>query len=419
MNRISILILLTSIFLTTCNKDAFIEGEGPGSNDLEFLQVDTFKLTTKTIFDNPVSSRNVATVLLGQTLDNRFGNSKAGFYTQFSLSNNSFDLGANPILDSVVLVLDQIDSYGEHNNTTELNVYELTSELQENSSYKNNTVLNVKPTTLATISNFKFNNTNGTIRIPLTTTFGNNLIAQFGTPAMESTDKFKEFFHGIFVTTNTINGDGMVSLNLLSDKSNMLLYFHSDTQSDTSYTYKISSSEIRVNQYFHNVTSSAAEVSVNTEGKDVAYISSMTKFKTSLTFPDLTSLKNVIINKASLTVYQEDYGSSESVSFPEPTKLFLFQNLQDTTIEFLPDFSLSESELFGGKKALVEINGQNTNAYTFYITKYVQSLVNGTAKTSDLYITNISNNTGSRIKIGGGNNASLPIKLDVIYTKIK
>ena len=57
---------------------------------------------------------------------------------------------------------------------------------------------------------------------------------------------------------------------------------------------------------------------------------------------------------------------------PEIERLFLFVNLEDTSLSFLPDFSLSDPTAFGGTKELVEINGQNTYKYTFNITYYIQ-----------------------------------------------
>lgn len=414
MNRLFIFIFTLSIFVVSCNKDAAIP-DVTDSSDLNLLESDSFVLSTTTVEDEPVNGTNIVAVLLGQTADAKIGDSKASFYSQLAITKNAFDLGENPVLDSVVLVLDQTTSYGVLNNSYSLQVYELTSEISSDETYYNNTTLNVSGTPLANISNFKFENGETSLRIPLSTAFGNTLINAFGTTSMESTENFQNFFKGIFVTATTVNGDGMVSLNLNSDLSNLELFYHSDTQIDSSYTFSIGTSETSISQYVKENNSSEAILAANSTNKEVGFVASMSSFKTLIEFPDLSYLEDIIINKAELSVYQADYGSTESIAFPEPDQMILFQNLEDTSISYLDSYSSSNYGPLGAKE-LVEVDGSNTNVYTFQITQYVQNLINGTASAESVYMLDVSSNEGNRIKVGGGNHPTLPMKLNIIYT---
>lgn len=419
MIKVSSFILLLSMIFIACNKDAVVIDDNLNINDLDLQTIDSFTISTKTILNPAVDGKNHSFAILGQIDENRFGKSKASFYTEFSLTKNAFDIGNNPVLDSVVLVLNQTNSYGSLENETEINVYELTQNLSNDIVYNNNVVLNVVGNTLATIPSFKFKKGATSLRIPLKNSFGSNLLDVFETNVMENSDNFKAFFKGLYVTVATTNGDGFVYLNLKNDKTKIELYYHSDTETNASYSYTVNSSDIAINQYVNNgLGGEASFASTNSNNQEFAYISSMSGYRTLLEFPDLTSLKNVIINKAELVIYQADYGNTESTSFSEPNQLFLLQNIQDTTVNFLPDFNIKNQDPFGGKNKLVEINGENTKAYTFHITKYVQSLVNESAASKKLYLTDRSNNEGNRLKIGGSQHTNFPIELNIVYTKL-
>lgn len=416
MNKIFILTMIISLSLMACNKDAVLEND-VDNNELGLVQIDSFTLKSKTIIDEPIQGNNISTILLGQINDNRFGESKASFYTQFSLSKNSYSLGTNPVLDSVVLILDQVDSYGELNSEFDISVYELESTLL-NEPYDNNSVLNINSNTLANVNNYTFYKGKSSIRIPLSTTFGISLMDLFGTDVMESSENFKDHFKGMYVTTNTINGDGLIYLKLISENSKMELFYHNDEVADTSYYFPIEKKDQTLTQYINNGIGTEVLDAINSEDETIAYIGSMSSYKTELQMPDLSSLKDVVINKATITVYQADFGSSESIMFEEPKQLILFQNLQDTSISFLDGYSINTKIGPIGENNKVEINGSNTVKYTFQVTDYIQKLITSDTKSKILYLKDLGNNEGSRIKIGGGSNSELPMKLDIVYTKL-
>lgn len=415
MNKFFIFIMTISVSFIACNKDAVIE-QDVDNNELGLASIDTFKLKSKTIFDLPISGDDISTVVLGQTNDPRFGEHKASLYTEFSLSKNSFSLGTNPVLDSIVLILKQKDSYGKLNSSFDINIYELNGFI-EDISYDNNSVLNVKPSTLATINSYKFSQEAKSIRIPLKNSFGTSLLNQFGTSTMKSSDNFKDFFNGIYASISSTGGDGFVYLDLRKDESKIQLYYHNDEITDTSYSFIIEAKDKTINQYLHNGLSSEVINAINAEDNTLAYVSSMSSYKTEIEMPDLSSLKNIIVNKATITVYQEDFGSTESIKFPEANQMIMFQNLQDTGIAFLTGYGLkSVGPLAKANKTI--INGNNIVEYEFEVSKYIQKIITGDAKSNTIYLKNLSNNEGNRTKFGGGNHLDIPMKLNIVYTKI-
>lgn len=415
MNRIFIFILALSVIAASCNKDASIVDGNVDQGDLNLLQTDSFILTSTTVEDEAVNGKNLVEILLGQTNDSKLGESRASLYSQLAITKNAYDLGANPVLDSVVLILDQTKSYGNLNSSFDLKVYELTSEISSTLTYINNTVLNVNATPLASVSNFKFSEGESIIRIPMSTTFGNRLIDVFGTSVMESTGNFQAFFNGIYVTATALNGDGLVSLSLNSEISGIELFYNSDTQVDSSYVFSIGTSEASISQYVSDNSTSEALMAASSDSKVDAFVSSMSSFKTLIEFPDLSHLESIIINKAELSVYQADYGTAESIAFPEPDQMILFQNLEDTSISYLNSYSASNYGPLSSKE-VVDIDGSNTNVYTFQITQYVQNLINNSARSESIYLLDVSSNEGNRIKLGGGSHPTLPIKLNIVYT---
>jgi len=208
-----------------------------------------------------------------------------------------------------------------------------------------------------------------------------------------------------------------VYLDLRKDESKIQLYYHNDEITDTSYSFIIEAKDKTINQYLHNGLSSEVINAINAEDNTLAYVSSMSSYKTEIEMPDLSSLKNIIVNKATITVYQEDFGSTESIKFPEANQMIMFQNLQDTGIAFLTGYGLkSVGPLAKANKTI--INGNNIVEYEFEVSKYIQKIITGDAKSNTIYLKNLSNNEGNRTKFGGGNHLDIPMKLNIVYTKI-
>lgn len=106
---------------------------------------DTFQLKTYSVLEDSLPTDNQIFGTLGAYHDPKFGTMNASIYTQFSISG-AVSMGANPIVDSVVLSLNFGGFYGKQESQTgkldqqTFEVYQLADVLFKDSTYKRNTV---------------------------------------------------------------------------------------------------------------------------------------------------------------------------------------------------------------------------------------------------------------------------------------
>ena len=92
------------------------------SNYIIPFHTDTTEIQCHSYFDS-VSTKNTNYALLGSMKDPIFGNSEAGFFTQFRLSLAGQSFGESPMLDSLVLQLSLSNYYGDTNVLQTVRVY--------------------------------------------------------------------------------------------------------------------------------------------------------------------------------------------------------------------------------------------------------------------------------------------------------
>lgn len=413
------LFLVSILFLiASCEKDPGLPGGGSGDN-LDSL--DSLVLTAYSIADEAKNSLNEGDVALGRLDDPRFGESIASFYSELSLSINAFEPGANASLDSIILVLDVEDTYGPLDNSLDFEVYRLTEELDASSSYLADADLSVGASLIGGKIGFNYNDSS-TLRIPMESSFGDELLGLFGTSTMNSNDDFVSYLNGIYVTVNpNSGGDGLFDIELISDASSLQLYFSSDDPEDSLYTFNISTTDLRVNRYQHDAAGSELETALNdaSNNDENLLLGGLQVSKGLVELPDLSVLEGAIINQATLTFYQSDYGSALNTDYENPEFLLLTGGITTDTIQyFLSDYSTSNPSAYGGTPELVDVNGMPTFAYSYSIPRFIQRYVNGETEISYLNIEVLNFNNGNRVKIGGGNHPDVPITLEILYTKL-
>jgi hypothetical protein len=420
LSKISLLwVLVPMLFIVSCDKDLELDNSplNPGG-ELTLLISDSIPLTAYTVVENPLDGKNQSVTPLGSIQETRFGAMYGSFYANLRLTTIGFDPGANVTADSAFLFLSYNRTYGSLTQPLTIEVFELDETLVSANDYKNNTSLNVKPTPIGSLSNFVLPADSGTIKIPLTNTFAQSIVNVFGTSTMGSNDNFQSFLKGIYVTTGTSGGDALAYLQLTNTRTSLSLFFTAPSSTDSTYRFLIDNQATRVNRYVTDFSGSEVETAINlsTGNDEELYVTAFSGSKAIIEMPDLSGLESTIINKAEITFYQTDFQSTLSNDFPEPNNLFLFLNLPDSSLAFLPGVSVSNIAQFGGEKRPVTINGVSTNQYSFNITKYIQDYIDGVATTNSVALSVLSVNSGARVKIGGGNHPTLPIKLNITYT---
>lgn len=413
--------LSVTIIISGCQKDIELEDSilNPG-NELIISGSEEFVFSTSTIREEPLEGVRQNVVPLGKIKEQRFGEMKASFYTNFRLTVTGFDPEGSVALDSAFFYFKYDNTYGPLLENISLEVYELNQELNTDNFTTNAEVLNTKPAIIASVNNLNIEaGQDGVLKIPITQNFAEGFVNGFGTSIFANNDGLKAYFKGIYVTIADNSGeDGLLYLNLTDNDTKFRIYFDAPNSVDSVYDFEITNQAAWLTQYTHDYADSDVEFLLNTpqENHETFYVSAYSGTKGIFQIPDLTVLENAIINKAEISFYQTDLGNPLSSQFSPPLNLFLFLNNPDGAVNVLPGVSLNELEDFGGQRALAEVNGLTTFQYKFNVTEYIQEIVNGSDISTDLSLSVLNVNSGDRIKLGGGNHPEFPVKLKILYT---
>lgn len=409
-------------------------------SDSEYIvpyYTDTVEIVCYSYIDS-VSTKNTNNVLLGSMKDPVFGNSEAGFYSQFRLSLAGQSFGDNPVLDSLVLQLSVANYYGDTNVLQTVHVYELTDTLSSTSSYYNHSSVDYDPIDLANGYQFRPRprtamNIVGTdtirhsiLRIPLSATLGEYLM-NLDTVAYTQPDYFKENFKGLFVICDPVSQPGAITSVTLTDNSYTLLqlYYHNAETPDKAmrYDFYVTSSDTYFNHIDHDYTQGSPEfvdqlVNGNTAvGQQTVYAQCMGGVRTRVYMPNLEhwadSLdgSHIVINEAKL-VLPVDETTVDSL-FRLPSNFILLGFNTDSTTYLLPDY-FEGVNYFGGTY------NTNQQAVIFRISEYMQSVVSGKKENCGLSfgINGAGYNAHRMILNGPESNEENKMRLEVTYSLV-
>ena len=332
---------------------------------------------TSSTFPIPyVNTKMLGYAFLGNNNDPVFGLSNFDFYTQFSLSTDSYSWGNNAVADSVVLNLCYNGYYGDTTEYMTVRVYEILESMYSDSVYKSNMVLECDETELAnmmfsprphTPADTSFDR--GVLSIPVNPALGAKFIENES--ELTSNDKFKEFFKGLHLQCDITNAEAAICFfNLTHSYSSLRVYYHNDNDT-LYYDFKVTSSDVRFNHYHHNYDIS--EITFNdTVDNSKLYVQGAAGTRVWLNFPNLQEWAasqdgNVVINEAKLILTGAD---NDTAMYAPPTKLVVAGAKFDTDTLYviLPDQYIS-TEYFGGS-----YNSANETVW-FRITEYVQNVI--------------------------------------------
>ena len=243
---ISVIVLFSSLFFS-CQKEPDKLGLGitPVGDRLNLRYCDTSTVIAYSVYDDSITTGHTPTTsstLLGSIYDPVFGKTVASIYTQLSLSEYNYDFGAQPVFDSLVLQL-QYKYKGYYGDTTTpitVKIYEMADTLSLNSVYYYNQKKNIHSQELARYTFYphptdsvKIDTVKYTpyLRIKLNSILGNKILNASATN-LSSSDNFKKYINGIYLTATPVNASGQGSIlyfNLLGTYSGLKLYYHNTT----------------------------------------------------------------------------------------------------------------------------------------------------------------------------------------------
>ena len=421
--------------LTSCTKKPGLVGSNllPDSA-MNVLSTDTSTISVHSIpLDTTVTSHQ-SVVYLGSIKDPVFGVTTAGFYAQLIqiITYNRF--GSNPQPDSLIMQLAYSSVYGDTTAPITIHVYELASDIYNDSTYYSNGRADVYPTDYADYSFIPHASNSivmaagdtlkGVIRINLSKL--SNALAEklikTDTMYLDSNYLFIHYFKGLYFTADQANSGGaLASFIPISTNTMLTLYYHNDSTDSLNFHYAISDSCAIFNHYKHNFNLGSPQLVNQVVQKDTLlgqkqfYVQGVGGIQTIIKFPNIKKfarMGKISINEAKLVLP----GFEPQPYLGEPASLSLIQINSDSSYSILPD-EMEGGAYFGGGYA------GSTNSYTFRLTHYIQSLIQDTTQKNAglmLYVTS-SAITPQRYIFNGPQPASDTLsraKLEILYTKL-
>ncbi len=430
------------LLLNACQED-------PSKLGLEFLQdsdmldvalTDTLTVEAFTIEPGRVVTTRQLSLPLGSYADPIFGHVKAEFLAQFAFSGY-VDFGINPKCDSIIIELFCSEKYGNGEFASEINVYELISDLADTIDYHSDFdpaglyTINKINVSDAIISNLNVDNDNTDstlIQIHLSEFYGNKLLY----PPVEddslfytNDSVFKANIKGLYFSADQVDEGGLILYTLPSNVSSRIVMYYHNMEDTLEYSYYFYGSYVRVGIFDFNGHNEANIPYLNNKAfQDTAiYLQSLGGTVADIKFPHISSLiedlGRVSVNKAELIIPVLT-DSLEQTEYKIPGQLGLRSVNAEGEEAIIPDDPsvLRLVGYFGGKY------DDEIKAYKFNIGNYIQSLVNGNEYNDLRLFVGTYNETNSsltynitkadRVVLASGNNSNNKIRLNIFYTKI-
>jgi Domain of unknown function (DUF4270) len=394
--------------------------------------------------------------------DPQFGKLSSTLYLQLKPTSFPYSFGTTKdslFLDSVVLCLQYKSVWGDTNAIQTLKVYELEGKIKPDSAYKINTFfdfneqLGVKSFTPNILDDslklFKENLKNQ-LRIPLSESFGNSLLAQDSSGAYKSDSAFTEFLNGFAIVPETAGSqaNALMYYNLLGSNTYLKLYYKRKLPSggfDTT-SRNFTFSPLRTGQAVYitrNIDGSQLRQQITNTASvsdSLIYLAATPGSFATLKTRSVEGFKskkgNVVIHKASLIVQQVASNGEKDEVFRSPDYLFL-DGYDTSLMLFRPipyDFSFNRGpnlDQFGGLvKEINDAQGNVISQYTFTLTRYMQGYITRHEPLMDLrlyapYLVEypefnvyfgLNSMSRGRVKLGGTGHSRNKIKIHLVYS---
>lgn len=408
----SSLFLLMSIY--ACKKDGELTPSFDTSNVVvEFCDTLTIK---STLIEEDSFRTEYDIAMLGIYNDPIFGVKSSSIYTNIGLSGPT-NFGTNFSIDSVVLTLDYTEVYGNPNSSMSINVYELSSVLEESKEYYSNDTASFSSTLLKSIS-FVPNLTDSVFTLADSVMHKPHLrikldepsfIAKLNVDSMyDNNTELNAVFKGLYITTNnTVDNNNLLpeegviaSFDMNSSLSAVTVYYNDSLQENFSIDADIK----KFSHLSYNNAGTDIEKHLNNsilKDSTISYLSTIGGIKTKLEIPHLNSILkdgNIIINKAELIV---------------PVAINTKGNFDDP----IPQISLFEVNS-DEENLLINLGVLNTstNIYTIDVSRYINRLLYVPPLDYEIYLMSPFFNA-SRVVLGSPYNTFAPLKLSITYSK--
>lgn len=374
-------------------------------NDTFSLQTDSLRITpSDEHFLGQINSGG-ADPFFGKTDARIFVQTKPGTYGSYPFVRKD-----SVKIDSVVLVLNYVETYGDTDVQQSVKVYEVknTNIFRFDSSYlvrKENFTYNTGSPLNDPFSNGLFfprnlndsvkvfrDTTANQLRIRLDTNFARRMFNYDTTNAYKSDSLFNVFFNG-FAIRNEGFGNAIMGFNLNSTNTKLAFYYNCpkvggggrDTVVSYFYVTSLSGAANYVTRDYGG-TAVAAAAGIASPAA-IGYIQKSPGTFATLKIPDLPTLNNRVVHRAELIV--EQLYDPLDAKFKTPLNLMLdasdpsiTSNIKFRTIPSSLDFSSLSGFNFAGfgtiPKDTIDASGNKVKIWRFDISRYVQHILTQT-----------------------------------------
>jgi hypothetical protein len=468
---------LSSFFIISCNKiektdigSELIPGTDKLITDTLSFSIETQLLPFEGInLDSAVIQKNEVHCI-GSINDPAFGSTVASAFIQplpaaypfkFPVSKDSLSL------DSLVLSITYAGTYGDTNNISKVNVYEITDpEFNGNKNYKlyeapkfSDEVIGSASFTklqLTTPSNlsYKGETSINQLRIRLNDALGNSLLSQDNiTGAYQNDSTFINFLRGFAVIpeVNTNQRGALHYFAFIAPTTRLLLYYKaikSDGKIDTSVASYPFTAELNRSANANKIIRTPSTTITN--DPQYAYVMAAPGISTNIEIKGLDSIRGnpYIIHRAEILATQADDNSFSDIFYPPVTHLYsINDNGEQSPIPFDSVFYFnrvsldSRRNLFlnsisieycGGNPIYKTINNKRLAEYRYNVTRYVQNYINGNTINKkfrisapyyaefaggNISLTPLNVIAAGRVKLNGGAHPTKPMRLLIYYSK--
>lgn len=445
LHPVALLALVSLTFmLFACNDSTVIGSDLLEGDQLDINSTDTLTLRAWTVsqdsvktYDPNPSSSNYTFFSCGDFRDPIFGRSIARINAQLSLNVSNPDFRGATI-DSAVLILpyraDQ--AYGKLNETFSLEVWELEGSLSDSASFFSNQKMALKPSSIGyaefvpeikdsmDVELPKFDKPGyerlpAHLRIPMNSTFIESFL---GGDSITYTNNslFKDFFRGIQLRApeSGAGNNGILSFEIRHPLTGLQIYYHKDTIY-SQYRFPVFSSSIVTAEFEQDFSGSFVDDYIDNtapEGEDLLFLQSMSGVNFDLEIPYLSSLKNVVINRAELILPIVGLPGDDS-DYKPADQLVVAAVISEDNAQTINDiiYSINRAgdsfyQLFGG-------NLLPDNTYRVNISSHFKDMITGRSPNRIRFIIYQKPQKASRVVIGGPTHPTQPLKLRLSFTK--
>jgi len=413
--------LFSFAFLLSCHSQSDLGYNLlPDDDKINPQIIDTFSIEVYTMPDDTISSNYVNTLLLGEYNDPIFGFSKAGFVSQFGLSESP-GFSSSDIPDSVILTLtldtNAVSYYGNTQTPQTFMIYRLPNSFNSDITYSSDqdTSFLASGDLLGSFT-YNFSESVDTLHIPLDISLASvffNADANF----YSTTESFLDLFKGIYVSSHAPDGNGAIHKFKVSSHMAIWVYYHKNGTSEPQDPFIVTSNLSalkKFNLFHHDYSNTVFYDQIGDESSpqdSVAYIQAMGGLRVKIKIPhleDLKALGEIAIYRAELIVKTAPSNLTLDSQYKPLRYMHLAGLGQESEFYLFPEYQSGTSYL---------PEAFENNEYRFDIASYVRDVLDGTIQNNGMWLfpfASSDNYTRSIITTGNHSN-----KMKLIFSYVK